>query len=254
MTYNESIKEIFSNLTEWRNIPGYRLEPHADVFIGLYIVKALQKWFVSDNNPNTEWRGIILSHKIIPEFPISAHLGDQQNYKIQKPKTRHANRIDYAVFSDNSDDVFFIELKTDPDTNINTKYIDYVNSNREISQYVSMIMYMSENRKYTSKYRYLLKLLNQNGIFLCSDQYQKIAIKGPGSNYPYSDIKIKNKKISQIVISPHEKNPLHGRVKHISLKEFGELIVEKSDDLSKDVAEHLAMWQERKPGLSENEI
>ncbi|MBC8446486.1 MAG: hypothetical protein H8D78_01940 [Chloroflexi bacterium] len=94
----ESIRQIFEQLDAWRHLPAYRLEPRADVFFGLYMQRVVEKRVDRDLHP-----------VMIPELPLrrGTLFGEQV-------KGRNASvKVDYALFTQQCDAVFLVELKTD---------------------------------------------------------------------------------------------------------------------------------------------
>lgn len=92
------IDKIFNLLDLWRNLPAYQLERRADIFFALYLPEIIYKKFSVD------------PEIIIPEFPV--RIGTIYN----NPYRNNPNlsfKIDYVVVSNESNKVYFVELKTD---------------------------------------------------------------------------------------------------------------------------------------------
>lgn len=83
----------FRKLNEWRNFPGYRLEPRIDVCFGVYLSDILNK-LANDCIGND-----FTDEQIIPEFPIK---GSESGL---------ACHVDFAVIR--PDKLVLVELKTD---------------------------------------------------------------------------------------------------------------------------------------------
>lgn len=88
------INKIFNTLDKWRTFPAYQLERRADIFFAVYLEKILQERFKSKIS------------KILPEFPV--RIGDLKNNEDNK-----SYKIDYLAISEESNTVYFVELKTD---------------------------------------------------------------------------------------------------------------------------------------------
>lgn len=91
----ERLDSLFANLDRWRHLPSYQLERRADAFFGVYIRELLQ-WHLGDRD--------VLQPTVIPELPL-------------KQETSHrSDKVDYVLFSQRGDRVYFVELKTDEDS------------------------------------------------------------------------------------------------------------------------------------------
>ncbi|MEM1416578.1 MAG: hypothetical protein AAGH15_16825 [Myxococcota bacterium] len=90
------LTRLFANLDRWRHLPAYQLERRADVFFSLYLTGLLR-----------EVTGVALSDIILPELPIKRDIAFPESASHQSFK------VDYALFSEARDRVFFVELKTD---------------------------------------------------------------------------------------------------------------------------------------------
>jgi hypothetical protein len=89
------VDELFNNLDQWRHLLSYQLERRADVFFSIYLPSILQSKL-----------GIKIEG-IIPEFPVR-----KGTIQIESESNRSV-KIDYFVKVKGTNDVLFVELKTD---------------------------------------------------------------------------------------------------------------------------------------------
>ena len=98
MTTEEIIDDLFNQLDEWKQLPGYQLERRADIFFAIHLKEILE------DNIKTK-----IDH-IIPEFPL--RIGTiYPNINHKKPNQSY--KVDYVAISNFAKKVYFIELKTD---------------------------------------------------------------------------------------------------------------------------------------------
>ncbi|WML43145.1 hypothetical protein [Neobacillus sp. PS3-40] len=100
MANDQGIELILNRLNEWRHFPDYQLERRFDIFLSFYLPEIIRK---KTNNCN-------ILDEILPEFPVPKRLfnDDLQN---TNNKTEFY-KVDF-VMSDNGDNIYFIEFKTD---------------------------------------------------------------------------------------------------------------------------------------------
>ncbi len=91
-----TLEKLFDLLDDWRNLPSYQLERRADIFFALHLETIMEKVLVTKIDV------------IIPEFPL--RVGEISD---KLPELNKSFKIDYLVYSINSQKVFLIELKTD---------------------------------------------------------------------------------------------------------------------------------------------
>ncbi|MBW2523404.1 MAG: hypothetical protein JRI23_04490 [Deltaproteobacteria bacterium] len=99
-----TLAKLFQNLDAWRHFPAYRLEPRADPFFSLYIPKAV-----------AERVGVALHDVVIPELPLRRGTLDRKERDESNPRysPNASAKVDYALFSADTRQVFLVELKTD---------------------------------------------------------------------------------------------------------------------------------------------
>ena len=169
-----NINELFNLLDDWRNLPAYQLERRADIFFGLHMEK-------------------ILGEKIdvlIPEFPIRKGSLPQEFSFNKDPNERNNQsfKIDYLVFSENKNLVYFIELKTDV-SSLNQKQDWYLETAKKEGMLKILDglreIYPKSNKNGKSKYEYLFKKLNEIGWIKGLDGDFEILIKSPNIEIRY---------------------------------------------------------------------
>lgn len=90
------LDSLFETLDRWRHFPAYRLENRVDAFFGMYLPGLVQKA-----------TGDALADVVVPEFPIRRSL-------VEPETTHHLSyKVDFCLFSERFDRVYFVELKTD---------------------------------------------------------------------------------------------------------------------------------------------
>ena len=106
-----TIERVFDLLDAWRHLPAYQLERRADIFFALFLPEVLEKHF-----------NIALNPILVPEFPIRksnvnrtecAEEGQPSAPESEKDAHHLSNKIDYFALSENREQAFLIELKTD---------------------------------------------------------------------------------------------------------------------------------------------
>jgi hypothetical protein len=92
----DKLAETFQRLDQWRHFPDYQLERRADIYFALYLQQVVQEVTQTE-----------LQSTIIPELPIKRDL-----IWPEKP-TCQSVKVDYALFSKDGEQIYFVELKTD---------------------------------------------------------------------------------------------------------------------------------------------
>lgn len=140
----ELVNKIFDTLDKWRNFPAYQLERRADIFFAIYLSDILYK--------ATE----VKIDLILPEFPI--RLGE-----IEDNNSNQSYKIDYLAVSQNSNKVFFVELKTDKSSRRENQD-DYlqkaksVNISNLINGLLKIYKATNEKAKYSNYLQELIKI------------------------------------------------------------------------------------------------
>ena len=91
-----TIDNLFDLLDDWRHLPAYQLERRADIFFAIHLDVILFNLY-----------GIKID-LIIPEFPVRIGEISEKHSAINR-----SFKIDYLVYSNISQKVLLIELKTD---------------------------------------------------------------------------------------------------------------------------------------------
>lgn len=97
------LADVFRTLDRWRHLPGYRLEPNLAPFFGLFLRDILRGHLGIETHPI-----------VVPEFPL--RLGTlYKDLSKERPGTgeNQTVQVDYAAFSSDLKEVYFVELKTD---------------------------------------------------------------------------------------------------------------------------------------------
>lgn len=142
---------VFDVLDDWRNLPHYQLERRADIFFGVFLKQIVEQHFLCNGEK-------IRISSIIPEFPIKKSMIDS-SYTDNR-----SYKIDYALFSENAQRVFFLELKTDM-TSIHKDQMQVMKSLngmcfQEILEGLKPLFMTGARRKYL----YLFKQLEDMGL------------------------------------------------------------------------------------------
>jgi len=222
---SEQFTTICKLLNAWRGLPAYQLERRADIFFALYLPDIMKK------HPKIEVT--INYNDIIPEFPI------------QIDNTSYSNKVDYAVFSENSS--FLIELKTTLKS-FNIK---------QVEDFVDKI-----NKEYCGNSGPNKLINGVNALIDISSDLKYINLKNRIENLPK---KQKNIKVTYILPKmPKESNRINSTSKRINtLIENDNIIVItfadimnvlkplfKEDDLARIFHDALEIWQ-NEPEVSE---
>ncbi len=96
MTQSDPLSRMFTNLDRWRHFPDYQLERRADIFFSVYLAGLLEEF---TDRP--------MMDMILPEFPVKLDL------VCAKEPSGRSVKVDYVLFSQNREMVYFVELKTD---------------------------------------------------------------------------------------------------------------------------------------------
>jgi len=92
----DAVSLIFSNLDRWRHFPNYQLERRVDVLFSVYLKGLLE-----------DFTGRPMMDIILPEFPI------RRDLVCATQPSGLSIKVDYVLFSQDRQAVYFVELKTD---------------------------------------------------------------------------------------------------------------------------------------------
>lgn len=131
------IDQLFGLLDERRHLPKYNLELRASPFFELFLPDVLREC------------GMPIKTPIIPEFPL-------------KKENNQSRNVDFFALSENGEQAFLIELKTDMDS-INDKQATYLKkaTKKKLNKLVNDVKQIAGNSPYYRKYVYLLRLLSE---------------------------------------------------------------------------------------------
>lgn len=152
MCIPDSLRAIFEQLDRWRHLPAYKLEPRADAFFGIYIQHVLQ-----------QCTGKALHSVVIPELPLRR--GTLYGEHATGPN--RSVKVDYALFSEQLDAVYLVELKTDQASR-SERQDTYLSAAVEIGiksiiEGIIQIVRATQSQ-YRPKYFHLLALLEKVGV------------------------------------------------------------------------------------------
>jgi len=152
----DKLTQAFALLSHWRHLPAYQLERRADIFFALYMQEVIQAK-----------TGMILSPTIIPELPINKSVIDHGTTGHQSVK------VDYALFSRDQSQVFFVELKTDQGSR-RSDQDDYLERAQSVgfAKIVRGIVEIAQHTKAYQKYYHLVSLLAQLGFVSLPDDIE----------------------------------------------------------------------------------
>jgi hypothetical protein len=209
------IEELFNNMDEWRHLPSYQLERRADIFFSIYMDTLLQSRF------NVE------IDRVIPEFPV--RIGTIH----PKIDTNKSFKIDYLAKAKDSNQIIFVELKTDLGSR-REKQDWYLKKAQDIGAIKLLEGLVEIYRATTAKKKYLCLL-------------QSLEIMGLIKFSLGGEIEIiqDEYRIDVIYIQPNNKN---GEENILSFHEAAEIIEQQSDELSIRFAQSLREWASVKPG------
>ncbi|MCY4394664.1 MAG: hypothetical protein OXC10_05975 [Rhodospirillaceae bacterium] len=171
-----ALEDVFHALDRWRHLPGYRLEPNLAPFFGLYLPDILRECLKT--KPVTH-------PTILPEFPL--RLGTlYEDLKKERPHSRENQsvQVDYAAFSSDLKNVYFVELKTD-EGSINKEQLNYLRFARNVGfrAILDGILDICRATDHVGKYIHLIHNLEKLGMISILDSgrdrlYEKTFPKG----------------------------------------------------------------------------
>jgi hypothetical protein len=138
-----TINKLFDLLDNWRHLPAYQLERRADIFFAIHLETIIEQLYG------------IKADLIIPEFPV--RIGEISE---NKPDLNRSFKIDYFVYSRQSQKVLLIELKTDQ-RSLRDKQTWYLESaaNIKVSGLLNGLKKIYSATSQKVKYDHLLNLL-----------------------------------------------------------------------------------------------
>lgn len=208
------IGAIFDRLDDWRHLPKFRLEPHADVFFSLYLSDILSSELS------------VAIEGIIPEFPIWKGIG--------KPNYPYADccNVDYLAKVKDAREVILVELKTD-DSSTRDEQDAYLEAARQagMAKLLDGIRRTYEKTAAKKKYSYLLCKLQEMGFITLEGK----AFRTTETQYG----------IRVVYIMP---NDPEGLDYVISFERVAQIVERRKDEFSMRFARSLREWAGVKAG------
>ena len=150
-----TIERVFDLLDSWRHLPTYQLERRADIFFALFLPEVLK------------------ADLLIPEFPIKSRESTDNDNNLSK-------KVDYFALSQDGEQAFLIELKTDMRSidKDQIEFLKYTARNRKVKDLVEDIIDIlkppkekrrNQKRATRQKYVHLLSRLRELKL-VCYDE------------------------------------------------------------------------------------
>lgn len=141
-----TIETVFNTLDKWRHLPKYQLERRADIFFAMFLPDVLENHYGPEFDRN-----------VIPEFPL------RKETLWPDTGSREANlsvNVDYAAFTKDGKQVFFVELKTDIKS-LRPRQSSYLKRASELKfkELVKGVLSLKKKSKEREKYDCLLECL-----------------------------------------------------------------------------------------------
>ena len=231
MGESNNIEEVFTRLGRWRHLPAYKLEPRADIFFALYLREVIER-----HTKRT------LSEIVIPEFPLRR--GTLWGEASKAPNM--SVKVDYALFSADSTEVYFVELKTDMSSRRKQqdRYLK-VAVQAGFDAIIGGILLIAAKSSEKRKYVHLLHLLAQLGFIEDPGRLISIAFPKGKRGITAGLISLRNlvrrppPSISVIYVQPLDDDS-HDVV---LFDEFASVVDEHNDPMSKAFADALRDWK-----------
>ncbi len=241
MPSGPTVATYFNLLDRWRHFPSYRLEPHVDAFLALYLADVLAAHFDVD-----------IDTGIIPEFPLRLGTlagGDDDGPNMSK-------HVDFVALSANTDTVYFVEVKTDQASRSQGQD-DYLKVAKKtgLEALLGGLLRIAAATTHHLKYGRLLVLLADLGLFdvPCALQegglpHRKLARTELLSQVSVSE---KAKRMSIEIVYVQPSNP-HSETEVIDFPMFAS-VIEGRGELGGLLAKMLMRWREG-PGQCSDEV
>ncbi|MXW53171.1 MAG: hypothetical protein F4X44_10275 [Gammaproteobacteria bacterium] len=132
-----SVQAVFDRMDKWRNFPAYALERRSDIFFSFFLARLLDAEF-----------GIGSESAVIPEFPL------------KKDANNQSRKVDFFVISEDRQQSFLVELKTDRNS-LSEPQLNYLQeaSRSRLCTLTADVKRIAQNAD-TDKRRKYLHLLN----------------------------------------------------------------------------------------------
>lgn len=156
-----SLEAIFEKLDEWRDLPGFRLEPHVAPFFGIFMEDILNAHLNKSNGEG-------IQSTVIPEFPLR-----KGEFEENDADDNQSNHVDYLAISKDKKTAYFVELKTDLNS-IRDKQLQYLKDAKKVPfrQFVCGIFEITTKAKSKRrrKYIHLLHQMKELGLVSSLDK------------------------------------------------------------------------------------
>lgn len=228
---NDKIFEIFNKLDKWRHLPNYQLERRADIFFSLYLKEVIEEIYQ-----------VSLKNHVIPEFPvrigtINSHSDINKSYKI-----------DYVLISEDVENIFFVELKTDIGSR-RKKQDTYLVAVQEagLKKLLEGLKDIFRATSAKRKYYHLFTLLEEIGLVKIPSELHQIVSSNTlvGINKVIERIEVFDIHSHCHIVYIQPSGEGEGVV---NFEKFGEIINKYSDELTKCFRKSLQNWSEIKAG------
>lgn len=224
----EPLDRVFENLDRWRHLPAYQLERRVDMFFSVYLKGLVE-----------EATGVALDDEMLPELPIKRDL-----IWADHP-THQSVKVDYALFSKDRRQVFFVELKTDSNSrrNAQDEYLEAAKllGFRKITQGVCDIIRRTEAHQ---KYYHLASALARLGYLTMPDDLRELIYPAPrpGLSERLQALRVTEVEatVEVLYVQPAATPGVHC----IDFAQFAEYVARSRDPLSQAFARHLIRWCE----------
>ncbi|HKO91959.1 MAG TPA: hypothetical protein VJU61_12440 [Polyangiaceae bacterium] len=223
----DKLAETFRRLDEWRHLPDYQLERRADIFFALYLQQVVQ-----------EATGVDLSSTLIPELPIKRDLVWPEKPGYQSVK------VDYALFSKDGNQVYFVELKTNQGSR-RVEQDTYLSRAKAIGFHavVDGIVQISRRTKARCKYHRLLCELEGLGFVRLPPDLPNYLYPRPRvgltARLRAIEVTARDPKVNLLYVQPRS----DGSPDTIGFDAFARLVQQHPDPLSQLFARYLVRWQ-----------
>lgn len=220
------LNRVFQNLDRWRHLPAYQLERRADIFFSLYLKDVVEDFLETP-----------LEDAIIPELPLKRDIIWPESASNQSVK------VDYALFSQDREVVYFVELKTDAGSRRDNQdhyleraaelgFAPFVEGIRDILQYTTA----------HQKYHHLARMLGELGFLALPEELEDLIYPRPqrGLTKMLEQITVTDlrPRIEVIYLQP-EQTPGN---RCIDFGLFASHVEKHEDDLSRLFAAYLRRW------------
>jgi hypothetical protein len=231
------LDRVFDNLDRWSHLPDYQLQPRVDVFFSVYLKGLVE-----------EVTGVALEEEMLPELPIKRDLiwsGHPSNKSVT---------VDYALFSKDRYQVFFVELTTDPHARREDRDV-YLQAARglgfrKIAQGICDLVRKTSTHQ---KYHHLASALTRLGYISMPHDLAEFAypVPRPGLRERLDEIRVTTAEALVDVLYVRPAATEGERC--ITFRQFAEYVARHDDPLSQAFARYLQQSRTPTPLSVQNE-